>query len=77
MNAGDRGGLTTEEREELRCLRREVKVLKGEREILLKAAAFFVKEEIPEPAGNLRLRGSAEGTLLWGILAPQSTKKLE
>ena len=70
--------MTTEVREELRRLRREVKDLKGEREILLKAAAYFAKEEIPEPAGNLRLCGSAEGTLLWGIIvAPQSTKKLE
>jgi transposase len=41
---GKAGELTTAEREELQRLRREVKELRIEREILKKAAAFFAKE---------------------------------
>ncbi len=41
---GKAGALTTEERAELSVLRREVKELRMEREILKKAAAFFAKE---------------------------------
>jgi transposase len=49
---GDRGGdLTAVERQELGRLRREVKLLKLEREILSKAAAWFARETkaVPSP----------------------------
>jgi transposase-like protein len=39
-------GLTTAEKEELSHLRREVKVLRMEREILKRAATFFAKESV-------------------------------
>ena len=44
IDAGRRDGLTTTEREELSRLRRENRVLREERDILKKAAAFFAKE---------------------------------
>jgi transposase-like protein len=44
VGKGPPGALTTAEKEELSHLRREVKVLRMEREILKRAATFFAKE---------------------------------
>jgi transposase len=44
IDAGARNGLTTEERDELTRLRREVRSLKEDVEVLKRATVFFAKE---------------------------------
>lgn len=43
IDDGQRNGLTTTEREELSRLRREIRVVSEERDVLAKAIAFFSK----------------------------------
>lgn len=51
LDDGKRGdGLTTDEREELNRLRRENRVLREERDILKKAAAWFAQETGSTPS---------------------------
>jgi transposase len=45
-DAGQRGGLTTDERAELKRLQREVVELKRANEILKKASAYFAQAEL-------------------------------
>jgi transposase len=44
IDAGERDGLTTAEREELARLRHENRILREERDILKRATAFFARE---------------------------------
>jgi transposase len=44
IDQGELDGLTSSEQQELRRLRREVAELRMERDLLVKAAAFFAKE---------------------------------
>jgi transposase-like protein len=46
VETGERPGLTKAEREELVRLRRENRVLRMERELLSRAAAFFAQENV-------------------------------
>ena len=47
IDDGKRGGLTTDENAELRRLRSENRVLRMEKDLLEKAAAFFAAKNTP------------------------------
>jgi transposase len=55
VDEGRRDGATTDEKEEIRRLRRENRQLKLEREILAKAAAWFARETDSVPSGHSSL----------------------
>lgn len=54
IDAGEINGTTSEERQRLRDLEREVRELKRANEILRKASAYFAQAELDGPASRRR-----------------------
>ncbi len=61
IDDGQRDGLTTAEQEELGRLRRENRILREEKEILAKAAAWFAEETGSTPRRRFWVRESKPG----------------
>ncbi len=49
IDTGKRGGLTSDERAQMKALEREVRELRRANEILRKASAFFAQAELDRP----------------------------
>src|SRR5213592_2330301 len=56
-DTGQRSGLTTDERQRLKELEREVRELRRANEILKKASAYFAQAELDRPRNRPALRG--------------------
>jgi transposase len=74
IDVGTRDGLTTNERIELAQLRREVRVLKQERDILKSAMSQWNNHDNENPGRDTHPNGCAEGRTLTGAASP--SKKL-
>ena len=62
VDNGHREGFTTAQLDELRRLRRECRILREEKEILAKAAAWFAEQSSDRPRGGVWVRESQPGS---------------